>query len=95
MRIGVPKLMQRLSEAPELADGANNMAQNGALDIEIDRETPARRPCSRSASLKARRRAQEGDRQTELQLAHPGQINRRIAKPQKLSYDVQIKPTES
>ncbi len=39
----IPKLMQRLDEAPELAGVANNMAQNGlALDLEIDRETAAR-----------------------------------------------------
>jgi multidrug efflux pump len=39
----VPKLMQRLDQAPELTGVANNMAQNGlALDLVIDRETAAR-----------------------------------------------------
>ena len=39
----IPKLLQRLSEAPELSDVASNMAQNGlALDLVIDRETAAR-----------------------------------------------------
>ncbi len=39
----IPKLMQRLGEAPELADVANNLAQNGlALDVTIDRETASR-----------------------------------------------------